>query len=122
MLEFLNDLNVHDLPEKLHERYYKLHEDVKSVFYDPNDSKEEDDNNDTGYGEELVDSSTPDRFPDNFDEESVNSNLVSFNNNKPSSSGFGSRYPNREKMDFKNDGIYDETNLNQDYEPVQFGE
>ena len=120
--EFLQDLDVQNLTLNLQERYHKLLQDVKNVFEDTAENNE-DYNDDTGYGEELVDSSTPDRYDETIDEETDDSNFIHFNNNKPSNTGFGSRYPNREKAEFENDEVYDETNLNQDiYEPVKFGE
>ena len=91
------------------------------MFEDEGDHNE-DNNDDTGYGEELVDSSTPDRFGDNLDEDTDDSSFVHFNTSKTSTSGFGNRYPIRGKTEFLNDDLYDETNLNQDYEPVKFGE
>ena len=122
MYEFLQDLDVQNLTPNLQKRYHKLLQDVKNVFEDTAENNE-DYNDDTGYGEELVDSSTPDRYDETIDEETDDSNFIHFNNNKPSNTGFGSRYPNREKAEFENDEVYDETNLNQDiYEPVKFGE
>ena len=121
MLEFLQDLNVHDLPQNLQERYHKLLQDVTSVFEDDGDDIEGN-NDDTGYEEELVDSSTPERFGGNPDEDTDDSSFVHFNTSKTSISGFGNRYPTRGKAEFENDDLYDETNLNQDYEPVKFGE
>ena len=121
VLEFLQDLNVHDLPQNLQERYHKLLQDVTSVFEDDGDDIEGN-NDDTGYEEELVDSSTPERFGGNPDEDTDDSSFVHFNTSKTSISGFGNRYPTRGKAEFENDDLYDETNLNQDYEPVKFGE
>ena len=121
VLEFLQALNAHDLPSSLRERYNKLLDDVSGVF-------EEDELDSEGSNTQFIEEDDvthhqhrqQDYKEDNIH---VDNNFISFpTDSRSNDSTTGHQYPYMGKAPSEDDKLYDETDLNQDYEPVTFGE
>ena len=121
VLEFLQALNLDDVPSNLRGKYTKLLDDVSGLFEDDEIDSE---GSNTQFAEENEDQNHRHRQQDyKEDDIGLGNNFISFPTNSQSNdSTTGHQYPFMGKSPSEDDKLYDETDLNQDYEPVTFGE
>ena len=123
VLEFLQDIDVNSLANDLQSRYHKLLEDVTNAFYDPdedgNDQENEEVFNKADNGEHEKKRKIPNEHHNN---DTDDDDFVHFPPNSQNQNTAALQpYSYMVKPASENEHIYDETNLNQDYEPVTFG-
>ena len=124
VLEFLEDISEVVFPHDLQLRYQKLLEDVSNVFEDPEEVEYNDEDGDDDDRRFVVEEETCQQVQYEGDDDGADddTNFVPFPpRNRNYNVTTPSRYPYMGQESSESGELYDETNLNQDYEPVSFG-